>query len=368
MRLSLISFDFAEYTARLACGLSAHAEVDLFLPERQAAAQLHLLGSRVRFHAFPQPRLRHLRAQMAVVRDIVRSINQINPDVVHLQQGHMWFNLALPVIRQHCPVVLTVHDPRHHVGDRLSRKTPQFVMDFGFRQATEIITHGQQVKQMLVDACRLPATKIHVIPHHALATGAARKPESSDRPVVLFFGRIWKYKGLEYLIKAEPLITARIRDVVFVIAGEGEDLAWYRSMMAHPDRFVIRNEYVDDAERDELFRQASVVVLPYIEATQSGVAPVAYGFAKPVVASSVGALSEVVEHGRTGLLVPPADSQQLADALVHILLNPELGRRFGQNGKEKLQRECSIEVVAAKTMIVYDIAVAGQQARFQAAS
>src|SRR5438552_16759897 len=93
---------------------------------------------------------------------------------------------------------------------------------------------------------------------------------------VLFFGRIWEYKGLEYLIRAEPLITAEVPEARIVIAGEGEDFGRYRLLMDHPEHFVVYNEYIPDQQRSELFRQASLVVLPYIEASQSGVIPLAY--------------------------------------------------------------------------------------------
>ena len=63
-------------------------------------------------------------------------------------------------------------------------------------------------------------------------------------------------------------------------------------MMVHPERFIVHNEYVSDEKRAELFRRASVVVLPYIEASQSGIIPIAYRFGKPVVATTVGGLPE----------------------------------------------------------------------------
>ena len=106
-------------------------------------------------------------------------------------------------------------------------------------------------------------------------------------------------------------------------------------------------------EVSQLFRQANVVVLPYIEATQSGVVPVAYTFGKPVVATTVGGLPEQVEHEQTGLLVPPRDERALADAVVRLLKDRDLRHRMGQNGKRKLEREWNPEVVARRTRVVY---------------
>jgi len=150
-----------------------------------------------------------------------------------------------------------------------------------------------------------------------------------------------------------------VPDARIVIAGEGEDFARYRRMMANPEQFIVRNEYVTDAERNELFRRASVVVLPYVEASQSAVIPVAYQSSKPVVATTVGGLPELVDHGRTGLLVPPRDERALAEAVVRILSDGDLRRRLGAGGRRKLDRECSPAAVANQTLEVYRRALKG---------
>ena len=100
-----------------------------------------------------------------------------------------------------------------------------------------------------------------------------------------------------------------------------------------------------------------MVVLPYDEATQSGVVPVAYNYAKPVVATTVGALAECVTDRRTGLLVPPRDPQALADAIIHLLKNPQEAAAMGRAGKQMLQRDWSPTVVAEQTVDVYQQAV-----------
>ncbi len=107
-----------------------------------------------------------------------------------------------------------------------------------------------------------------------------------------------------------------------------------------------------------LFRQASVVVLPYIDASQSGVIPVAYTFAKPVVATTVGGLPEMVDDGCTGYLVPPRDSDALADAVVHLLQHPTLRHALGANAKRKAETEWAPDVIAEQTLQVYHRAVA----------
>lgn len=154
----------------------------------------------------------------------------------------------------------------------------------------------------------------------------------------------------------------------FVIAGAGEDFDRYRQMMVHPERFIVYNEHVSDLKRAELFRRASIVVLPYVEASQSGVIPIAYRFGKAVVVTNVGGLPAIVDHGQTGYIVPPRDANALAEAIVLLLKNKELRSQLGLNGRRKVNTECSAERVAGKTLEVYQLAIhEASQAKFQKA-
>ena len=123
--------------------------------------------------------------------------------------------------------------------------------------------------------------------------------------------------------------------------------------MAHPDRFIVHNEYIPEDRAADYFRRASVIVLPYIEASQSGVIPIACSAGKPVVATTVGGLPEMVENGRTGYLVPPRDSARLAEAVTKLLFDHSLRRSMGADAKRKIESECSPAVVAQKTLEVY---------------
>jgi len=145
--------------------------------------------------------------------------------------------------------------------------------------------------------------------------------------------------------------------VKIVIAGLGDDMDHYRQMMVHPEKFIIYNEYIPNERVPEMFRRASIVVLPYIEATQSGVIPMAYTFARPVVATTVGSLPEIVDDGHTGLLVPPRDAQALADAIIRLLQDKPLRQQMGVNGHHKINTECAPDTVARQTLEVYQRAI-----------
>jgi len=353
MRVLFIAFDSGELSVRMASALARELdEVCLMLPFSQAEPHLQRLDPKVNFQPFRKPRLHQPLQQIRLMAAITRRIKRFNPDVIHFQKGHLWFNLTLPLLRNY-PLVISVHDPRHHLGDWSSRKTPQMVMNFAYRRADQIIVHNEAMKQMVIKELRIPPEIIHITPLIERGNRPAQPGFIQDDCQVLYFGRIWKYKGLEYFIRAEPLVTAQVPDAKFVIAGEGENFAPYQRMMINPENFIVHNEFVSYRKQEELFERASIVVLPYIEATQSGVIPVAYTHARPVIVTQVGGLPYQVEDGRTGFLVPPKDEYALADKIVFLLQNKEFRSQMGENGRQKLKKEWSAEVVARQTAIVY---------------
>jgi glycosyltransferase involved in cell wall biosynthesis len=357
LRIALVSSNFGEYCIRLANAVSRHADVLLVMPDRLVAPHLEKLDSAVRLFSFKSPRLRQPVRQLLTIRKVFRGIQEFAPDVIHYQGFHPWLDLALPLWKRY-PLVCTVHDFRPHPGDKLSQKTPFWLEMFLRRRANQLIVHSEHVRTLMAQALDGTGGNISLMPHIQIGQQLFAPILDEQEHLILFFGRIWEYKGLEYLIRAEPLISARVPDVRIMIAGQGEDFARYSRMMVHPERFIVHNEFISEQSTAEYFRRASVVVLPYIEASQSGVIPLAYSAGKPVVATNVGGLPEMVEHGRTGYVVNPRDPKQLADALVRLLLDSTLRRQMGVNAKNKIELECSPETIALKTIEVYRRAVA----------
>lgn len=357
MKVAFISFEFMEYSVRLASGVAQGASVLLLLPEGEANPYIHLVNCRVKTDLFNKPRLRQPLQQAQMLGRLVRAIKEFKPDVIHLQSGHPWFSFALPLLGR-SPLVLTVHDPSRHFGEHPC-KLVDWGLDSASYRAQQRIVHAPQMKDLLVERFGIPSDTVHVVPHILIGDDSVLEEVPEDEGVILFFGRLREYKGLEYLIRAEPLITARVPTARFVIAGTGEDFARYRRMMVHPERFTVHNEHVSDFKRAKLFRQASIVVLPYVEASQSGVIPIAYRFGKPVVATNVGGLPSMVDHGGTGYLVPPRDAKALAEAIILLLENRELRRKCGLSGRRKVNTECASEVVAEKTLAIYRLAING---------
>ena len=372
MKIAWISYDFLEYSSLHVNAMSVEHEVLAVLPKPGLGEEEeYCLNDNVQRHLFDKPRLRQPLRQYHSVRSIMKALAEFGPDVVHFQQSHLWFNFSLKKIQKRFPLVITIHDPQHHSGDAVSRKTPQWVVNHGFRQADHAIVHGEKLVGEVGRLFGFTRDRVHVIPHVAMGnmTNQGQIDHSlTDPNTILFFGRIWDYKGLKYLIEAEPMISAECPDAKIIVAGEGDDFEKYRQMIKDSDRFEIHNRWITDEERSAFFSRAGVVVLPYTDATQSGVVPVAYNYGKPVVATDVGALSDCVMDNETGYLVAPRQPQELAKAIIKLLKNPLLARQMGKTGRDWVSDECSPETVAKQHVEAYKKAVvyyAGQRGGVQ---
>jgi glycosyltransferase involved in cell wall biosynthesis len=173
---------------------------------------------------------------------------------------------------------------------------------------------------------------------------------------ILFLGRIHKHKGLEYLVKAQPLIAKEIPSARIIIAGQGEDLDRCKGFITDHNRFEVYDGFIQGEMVAELFQRASVVAVPYITAATSGILMTAYAFGKPVVVSKVGSLPEYVQDGITGFLVESEDENQLAEALIRILSNNDLRHQMGKNALQWIQHELGWVNIAEQTLKVYEIA------------
>ena len=360
MRIICLSFGFYDYTIQLANSLSTKETVMLMLPNHTPREYLNAIDNGVKLHLFKHPRHLYYPSSLSMICEIIKRTTTFNPDVVHFQVSALPLYLLLPLLKlKRYPLIGTFHDVTPHIGEE------NWLIELMFRCARncsdEIILHGEKLKKNMMLQYNIPDERIHAIPigEHEVAPFKKyeRKDLKKDENLILFFGRIWKYKGLEYLIKAEPKITKDVPDAKIIIAGTGEDFKKYENMMVNPDNFIIHNYRIPYKNGADLFQRCSVVVLPYLEASQSGVIPTAYGFKKPVVVTDVGSIPEIVDDGKTGFIVPPRDEKALAEAIVKLLKDEDLRREMGENAYKKLKRDLSWGKIAEKTIEVYKKAI-----------
>jgi len=302
-----------QYLDALAPHLAQRVELHLFVPEYY----LGQAGSGI-IHRFKtggnrsQALLRLINPFSA--RALWERIRAVQPTLIHLfhGEGRPWaILLACWVHRERVPFFLTLHDPEVHPGSSwewVNGKLRRFVVP----RATSVHVHSG----VFVEAAqRIGARHVVVIPHGSIAERFTkhRRPDLSREPIALFFGRLEAYKGLDLLVEAGLELKGKLR---VVIAGPGRVPSKVRKVIQrYPDWFELHNRFIPDEEVAELFQRASVLVLPYRQATQSALPLIAAAFGLPVVATAVGAFVEDVPRVG-GVLVPPGDAFALAKGML----------------------------------------------------
>jgi glycosyltransferase involved in cell wall biosynthesis len=262
---------------------------------------------------------------------VIDAIRRFEPDVVHHAQEHSdWRLLLAQLSARKVPMVLTIHDVVPHLGSapapnwlqkRVARKLR--------RDAAAYVVHGRALADELRTQPWYNGRTVYPIPHLPLRRVQAPEP-LPERPTLLFFGRLEYYKGLDIFIRAVELAAARIPELRAIVAGRGVEATRCRGLVTKPELFDWREGFVaHDAVRNT-FSEASVIVLPYREASQSGVIPLAFGFGRPVIATAVGGLPEVVENGVNGVLVPVAEPESIAQAIVTMVGDRDLLERLAR--------------------------------------
>lgn len=301
-------------------------------------------------------------AAWRVTQQALRYLRRIRPDVLHVDDPDESLRLALGVPwRLDVPVVMNVHDPTTHTGEGNRLKEPKRWLIF--RRADRFILHNEHDLPAFCQRYWVPSRRVNVIRLGAYEVFRAwmHNGSSQDDRTVLFLGRISSYKGLEVLYRAAPYVAALVPGVRFLIAGR--PVPGYRlpsaPVLSNGSVLDVNADYVSAAEVAQMFQRATVVVCPYLDATQSGVVLTAYAFDRPVVATRTGGLPEYVGDQETGLLVQPGDAEALARALVQVLTDTELQSRLQVGINERKQADLAWETAVSGILGVYADLVSG---------
>ena len=227
-------------------------------------------------------------------------------------------------------VVLTAHNVNAARRDGMDSAWNRFTLRVQYSLCSHVFVHTPRMEAELRTEFGIGADRISVIPFginnttpttHLTAIQAREcLGLRADAKVMLFFGQIAPYKGLEHLVAALPGIMARDRDLHLVVAGKvkkGHDAYWkgIESALSPPaiaGRVTLRIAHIPDDEVEVYFKAADVLVVPYVHIFQSGVPFLAYSFGLPVIVTDVGSLKDDIVAGQTGSICRPADPDDLA--------------------------------------------------------
>jgi glycosyltransferase involved in cell wall biosynthesis len=295
--------------------------------------------------------------------DMLRLRRLLDADVVHYQ----W--LTMPALD---PYLLSPKRPRlataHYVlaPEASRRQIATARRLFGSMDA--VIAHSEHGADRLREQVGLDADRVHVIPHGAfdyLTQLPEEKPlppelEGAEGPVILFFGLLRPYKGLDVLLEAFSQVEGAELWIVGNPRMDVEPLR--RAASAAPGRIRFVTRFVEDAEIPAVFRAADLVVLPYLDAEHSGVLYTGLAFGKPLVLSEVGGFPEVAETG-AARLVPPGDTAALSAALSELIADATARAELAQASREAAAGPYSWDEVARRTLSLYEDLLAASPGR-----
>jgi glycosyltransferase involved in cell wall biosynthesis len=304
---------------------------------------------------------------------LTRELRGRTPAVIHVQWSLMpgLDGLLIRLWRRWgWRIVYTAHDLlplgpsrrrlRLESWDRLERR-------WLYRAADALIVHSEANRRTAV-GLGAPAERIHVLPlggqghfqEASLTREDARIRLGLDphKPLALFFGLIKPYKGLGVLLRSMPSVRTRVPQAHLMVAGVPmEPLATTLRLITElnlEEQVTLHARYIPSDSLATYFSAADVVVLPYLEVSLSAVLVTAYEYARPVIVTAVGGLPEMVEEGKTGLIVPAGDVQALASALVALLEDPSRCREMGAQARRLAEARHSWPAIARQTAEVYE--------------
>lgn len=267
------------------------------------------------------------------------NIRKIKPDIVIIQWWHPYFApcywLLTRVVGKNIKIVFTCHNVFPHERFPADR----FLTKIALRRGDGYIVHSRRDGEDLKMLKKSPNYRINPHPtYNAFRIRNITKEQgrqeiidkddfkiNEDTQLLLFFGFVREYKGLKYILKAMPTIADQLPQCRLMVVGSfGENKQNYLNLiddLGINDLVFLKDDYTPDNEIEKYFAATDLVVLPYIDATQSGIVQIAYGFEKPVVVTDVGGLPDVVTNGKTGYVVDSKSSQAITEAIIDYFIN-----------------------------------------------
>jgi D-inositol-3-phosphate glycosyltransferase len=269
-------------------------------------------------------------------------------------------------------VVITAHNVNTRRRDADDSALNRFSLRIQYRLANHIFVHTENMKREVMSVFGVPAARVttvayginDAVPNSGLTSAEARQRLGirDTEKVILFFGRIRPYKGLEYLVDAFSRLPRVGQHYRLVIAGRADKGSPYWASVFEQIRngdqggdILLNPEFIPDSEVEIYFKAADVLVLPYRNIYQSGILFLALRFGLPVLTSDVGSLKDEIVKGRNGCVFKPEDSADLA-ATIEWYFKSDLYAHLDQRRNEiksDATRRHSWEAVARTTIDVY---------------
>lgn len=358
------------YCQELLKSLSKNIEVEFIGFKKLYPDFLYPGGTRVKDNNYKTPEIKN-----AEIRNILTYYNPFSwiwagltakGDIIHAQ---WWSHVLAPIyfmILSICKVrrkriVITVHNVLPHENSKMNNLLNKTILIFG----DKFIAHNEKSKENISNFYNISKDKISVIPHGILEIVSIKdisKKETrkhlkipQNKKIILYFGNIRDYKGLDVLLGSLKYIIKEIEDIILIIAGK----PWtnwnkYEEIIKDNDleNYIIKKlDFILPSEVEYYFSASDVIVLPYkYFNSQSGVGALALPFKKPLIVTDVGALPDFVKDERA--IAKPNDAEDLARKIIQVLNDEKLLEKL-EKDSEELVEKYNWDKIAEKTIELY---------------
>ncbi len=323
-----------QYTLKLAetCLKIGH-ETRLYVPNND---RIHI-PIELKNIVYQYQKVKTVFGESSAIKDIANLINDYSPDFFLAGDEAILTSQVIKYISDGVRKYITVHDVTPHPVEfgfrrRIVYTLARVYRNRSFKYADTILLLSENSKNKFITNFNKYSDKIKLFrlgAHPPISISETVPPEIVSKDIheyVLYFGRIEKYKGVNRLIHAFNNVCMKTTlNYSLIIAGKGDIEEKETDIVANNPRIYLINRFIRDEEMVWLIKNCMAVVAPYIEASQSGVVPMAYHYGRGIIASNIGGLNEFVIPNKTGTLF--SNDQQLEDILSDL------------NGKDSFVRE-----------------------------
>jgi glycosyltransferase involved in cell wall biosynthesis len=299
-----------------------------------------------------------------IMPDLFRALANEEFDIIHAHEffSPSAFYSGLVTATRHTPLVITQHNdqlPVVPLNKYLYYVDACTVGAYSLKQARKIIALTKAIRRHLL-LFGASSGKIDIIPN-AIDTNKfvpdnknlLKEKWNLSTPIILYVGRFSEVKGIRILLKAFPVILKALPEVKLVLVGGGPLEAEIVAVEKQHPGHIIRLSFVPNDIMPYIYTGCDLVVLPSLEERFGNVTLEAMASGKPVVGSGIGGMLDTISHEKTGLHVPPGNSNQLSEAVIRIMKNDSFKQELGQNARKKVLKEYSSNVVVKRVEQLY---------------
>ncbi|MDR6878549.1 1,4-alpha-glucan branching protein domain-containing protein [Bacillus sp. 3255] len=284
---------------------------------------------------------------------------------IDLLHAHDWmvFHAAREIKTSYgIPLIATIHATewgrnQGHLHSELQRNIHEIEWKLTY-EANRVFVCSSYMKEEIVRIFQLPVEKVSV--HHngirlPAPTDASERPPAlaGEDPIIFYIGRLVYEKGVHVLIEAMPSILAQVPQAKLVIAGSGPMEPELRAAAARLHDRVLFTGFIDDDYRAQLYRAASVCVIPSLYEPFGIVALEAMAHRKPLVLSDTGGLAEIIRHGVDGYKALPGHADSLSWHITELLLQPRVAVKLADSAYNLLQKRYQWDRIAQEIQEEY---------------